>query len=441
MKRTFGLFIATMRLILTGFFATTLSFAADVGKPPEKSLTGWPNWRGPDHNGMSTEKGWLTAWPKDGLKQLWSVELGSSYGSVSISDGKAYAMGSVSDKDEVVYCLDVETGKEVWRHVFPNMTKDTWPGPRSTPAVDGKFVYVITIKGEVCCLDALTGQVVWNKDMKTDFNLAMPHHLFSSSPITHGDLLLVNMGPAGVAFDKKTGNIVWNNIVPKSLSVYASPVPFMQGNKACVAFLSDMALTVVNEANGQTISTCACVSAHNENSPDPVVIGDKLFQTTFFACTLLKADTPTASPVKMGGPMRSRFATPVLVGDYLYCFNGCLDDLTNTWKNSGLICMDPKDCSIKWAQGGFSDGGLIAADGKLIILDRSGMLVLVDASPASYKELARVRAFPEPDKEGVKGLNRVYRRGNCFSMPVLCDGRIYVRNNTGVLACLDVRTK
>ena len=419
--------------------ASTLAAAADAPKE-------WPNFRGPNHDGVSTEKGWLTDWPKEGLKQLWLVELGCSYGSVSVSDGKLYAMGSAnSDKDEVFYCLDSETGKEVWKHPFPSMPRDSNPGPRSTPAVDGKFVYVATMNGQVCCLDTAAGQVVWNKDMKTDFNLGQPHHWFCGSPIVHGDLLLVNMGPAGVAFDKKTGNIAWNNTVPKSLSAYASPVPFMLGSKACVAFLSDMALVVVDEANGQTNSVCGWPGSHGENSPDPLVIGKDLFQSTPQKCGLVNVAAPKATIVagNRGPAMASRCTTPVLVGDYVYGFSGNPDDPWAKPKKAttDFVCLDPKDCSVKWTQEGIMEGSLLAADGKLIILDRSGVLILAEASPAGYKELARARALPESQKDAVRGLHATYRKGACWAMPVLCNGRIYVRNNTGTLVCLDLRGK
>ena len=421
-------------LCLTGIIASAVVWVATLAVASD-----WPNYRGPNHDGVSTEKGWLTDWPKEGLKQLWAVDLGPSYGSVAVSDGKLYAMWSITNKDEVIYCLDAETGKEVWNHPFPKMPGDSWPGPRSTPAVDGTFVYVATMNGQVCCLDADAGLVVWNKDMKTDFNLAMPHHLFSSSPITHGDLLLVNMGPAGVAFDKKSGHIVWNNVVPHSHSAYAAPVPCTVETQPCVAFLGDAALTVVKETSGQAVSICRMGAG--EKSPDPLVIGNHLFQTTSGGCAFVTVDAPTSTVARKSGPgLQSRFSTPVLVGDCVYGFNGSPDDSwVKSKKGFGLVCVDPRDGTVKWAQEGIVDGGLIAADGKLIVLDRTGTLILVEASPAAYKELARVQALPEPNKEGTRGLHAAYRKGACFAMPVLCNGRIYVRNNSGTLACLDVR--
>jgi len=325
------------------------------------------------------------------------------------------------------------------------MPGDTNPGPRCTPCVDGKFVYVITMNGLVACLDATSGQVVWSKDVKTDSGLLMPHHSFSCSPIVHGDLLLVNMGPAGLAFDKKTGKIAWNNTVPKTSSGYASPVPFTLGGKPCVALLTDMALVVVNEANGQTNSIYPWVGAHGENSPDPVIIGNNLFESTPGSCALLDMSAPQGKLVAKDTKhtsIYSRCTSPVLIDGYIYGFSGNPDDPWFKGKPiTEFMCVDPKDFSVKWTQDGIMEGSLVAADGKLIILDRSGMLILAEASPAAYKELGRVRVLPEPSKEEIKGLHHTYRRGACWTMPVLCNGRIYVQSNAGSLVCVDVRKK
>lgn len=439
MQKTFARFLyAAVILAAIGSLGSLSASAAD-GKAE------WPNFRGPNHDGISAEKIQLTTWPKEGLKQLWLADLGMAYSSLAISGQKVYAMGS-DNKDEIVYCLDAQTGKELWKYVIPNMPKDTCPGPRNTPAIDGGFVYAASMKGEVICLDAASGKETWKKDVKAELNLAMPHHMFCASPIVDGNLVLLNMGPGGVALDKKTGAIFWKDAQTQDkTSSYASPVPFTAVNKRYAAILTDMALIVVDTSTGKVSGTFNCPGSHGENSPDPVLVGDKIFLTTPSGTELLSFNGEKLQPVWWKSGMASRCTSPILIGDYVYGFSGNPDDPWAKPKKAttDLVCMAIKDGSVKWVQEGIAEGSLLGAgaDGKLIILSRPGDLILAEASPEGFKEIARTKVLPDPDTKEIRGLHATYRKGSCWAMPVLCDGQLYVRNNAGALACYDLRGK
>ncbi|MBW8039459.1 MAG: PQQ-binding-like beta-propeller repeat protein [Planctomycetes bacterium] len=112
-----------------GYFATAQ--AAD-----------WPNWRGPNHNGISKETGWNADWPEAGPKVLWEKTLGTGFASMSVSKGRVYAMGNIKDND-ILYCLDADTGKEIWKKSYPCplFKKNHEGGPCATPTISGDSVY------------------------------------------------------------------------------------------------------------------------------------------------------------------------------------------------------------------------------------------------------------------------------------------------------------
>ncbi len=223
--------------IVSAFLAVFLSgsvLVTDRNKRQTAAAAEWPNWRGPNHNGISIEKGWLTDWPKEGLKKLWKAELGRGHSSVAVMAGKVYTMGRNAEQDTVL-CLNAGTGATVWKHSYPAADSDYGGGPRATPAVDGKAVYTLSADGQAFCLDAVSGQVIWHKNLQKELNLVMPLHNFSSSPVLEKELLLANMGTSGLALDKKTGNVAWKSAGDSS---YSSPVPFTLAGKRRVA-LSD----------------------------------------------------------------------------------------------------------------------------------------------------------------------------------------------------------
>ena len=395
--------------------------AAETPKPEAKvtapAVAGWPNWRGPTHDGVSNERGWHTAWPKEGLTQLWKTEVGPGHAGVAVQAGKVYVMGRAG-KQDIVFCLNADTGAAVWKYSYDAEASPYGIGPRATPAVDGKAVYTVSTDGQVFCLDAVSGQPIWNKNLQKELNLPMPSQYFSTAPILEGELLLLNMGASGLALDKKTGTVIWKSAGDSS---YSSPVPFTLAGKRCVALFAAHRLVVVNPAGGHEIASYEWETTQNANCADPVVVGDAVFVTSGYdrGRALIGVSGTNATLVWKRGD-GCVYASPVLVGNYLYML------IEAGWEKADLVCVSVKDGAEKWRQKGVGSGGLIVADGKLLILSRRGDLILADASPTAYAEIARAKIFSA---------------GHCWNGPVLCDGRIYARNNNGALVCLDVRGK
>ena len=187
----------------------------------------WPQWRGPQRNGISSETDLLQSWPADGPAVQWRTPLGNGFSGISIANGRVFTMFAQGD-DEFAICLDAETGAEIWRHRTGPYYKETQggDGPRSTPTVDGETVYVLGATGKLFALAAASGTPIWEKDLVAEFSSQVPRWGFSTSPLIEGNLLLVEAGGhngnfvvdmaidrttavTAVALDKNTGATAW----------------------------------------------------------------------------------------------------------------------------------------------------------------------------------------------------------------------------------------
>ena len=132
------------------------------------SAADWPQWRGPDRNGLSSER-ISTNWPADGPKLLWRAEVGIGFSSIAVCQGRAYTLGNANNKD-TVWCLDALTGKLLWTHCYPSRLDPQWyeGGPGATPTVLSNRVYTISKWGDFFCLDAVKGTVLWRRDLRQD---------------------------------------------------------------------------------------------------------------------------------------------------------------------------------------------------------------------------------------------------------------------------------
>ena len=388
--------------ILFGFCSATL--AAD---------TDWYRWRGPNLDGISTEKGWLAAWPKEGPKKLWQASVGTGFSSVSVSNGRVYTMGNTGNAD-VVYCFDAETGKEIWKQSYPCPLAPKYyeGGTSSTPTVDGKSVYTLSRMGHMFSYDAASGKIIWSKNLQTELGVKIPEWGFAGSPLVEGNLVCINVGGAGTALDKATGKAVWTS--NKEAAGYSTPVAFNQGGKPALALFSAKSVMAVEAASGRLIWQHPWDTSYDVNAADPILNGNKVFVSSGYnkGCALLQINGRQASVVWQNKNMRNHFNSCVLLQGHLYGFD-----------ESEFKCLDFQTGAVKWKESRLGKGSLMAADGKLIILGERGQLVIAEAGPAGFKSLSSAQVLG----------------GKCWTTPVLSGGRIYCRNAQGSLVCLDVK--
>lgn len=383
-----------------------LILAAAVAVLSRSEAADWPQWRGPQRNGVSQEAG-LKPWSAGGPRRLWSAQIGEGYASVSVVKNRVYAMGNSGGRD-TVFCLDANSGKVLWKHSYRQGAGD-YGGPRSTPAVDGSVVYTLSRDGIACSLGSADGRVIWQKDLRRELGLEVPQWGFAGSPLVHAGKIIYNLGTSGVALDGR-GKVVWKS--GRGKSGYASPVPYSIGGQKGVALFTANSLAGVDPNTGRVLWQHPWQTSYDVNAADPVIAGETIFISSNYGrgCALLRLAGGRPQVVWENRNMRNHFNSSV------YAARAYYGNDENTLK-----CLDAATGAEKWRmRGGLGKGGLMVAGGKLLVLTERGELILANATPAGYQELSRTRVMG----------------GTCWTHPVFANGKIYCRNHEGELVCL-----
>jgi len=379
----------------------------------------WPQWRGPDRNGISQEKDWRSDWPQDGPPIVWKANVGLGFSSISIADGRAFTAGHFDDQDRV-FCLDAKSGKELWKHSYPAELGDKYfeGGTTGTPTVNGDRVYTLNRWGDVFCFEAATGKIIWNRNVAKETGIRVPGWGYGGSPAVQDNFLLLNVGEAGMALDKDTGKTLWQS-ADKDAG-YSTPLPWQEGGKWVVLLGSEKSYMAVDLKTGKEQWLLKWLTQYGVNASDPIPNGDLIFVSTGYGkgAVLFK-------PAAQGEPeviwkskvLRTQMNSAVLVDGYLFGLDGDSGDTAQ------LKCVEYASGIEKWAQPQVGTGGVMAADGKLIVMGSKGELMVFAATPTAPKVLAKAQVLG----------------GKCWTAPVLANGFIYCRNSRGDVVCVDVR--
>jgi outer membrane protein assembly factor BamB len=398
----------------TAVIFCTLSASASLSV----AATDWPNWRGPDHNGISQEKNWQSEFLPTGPKKLWQASIGTGFSSLIVSQGQLYTMGNKNDED-AVYCFDALTGKTLWKHTYPSPLNPNMyeGGPSATPTVDQNRLYTLSKLGLLFCLDVKTGKPLWSRDIDTEFEYTIPTWGLAGSPLIVEEMVIINIGLTGMAFNKLDGKPIWQGENGKA--GYASPVQFQNNSRNCLAMLSGDHIAAVDRKTGTLIWKYLWKTSWDINAADPIISGTKLFVSSGYGTGSALLNIQNESPVEIWKQkkLKSQLNGPVLWQGHIYGFSG------NVGKTVKLSCLDFETGQIKWSQEGFKVGALFIADGKLIILNDGGNLVIAQAKPQKYQEISQAKILD----------------GKCWTVPILANGLLYARNATGDLVCLDLR--
>jgi outer membrane protein assembly factor BamB len=408
----------------------TATLLEDEEPPP---LPGpWPQWRGPRRDGVALDQDVLTAWPSGGPTRLWQAEGGKGYSSFAVGNGRAYTLIGQNDQDEIVLCWDAATGKELWRFTYSAPYQDDQgAGPRSTPTLDGDRLYTVGATGMFHCLDAATGKKLWGHNLLDEFGAHNLKWGTAFSPLVDGDLVFTNPGgPNGnsiAAFDKKTGELKWKAL--NDPAGYSSPVALTAGGVRQVVFFTGTRLVGLAAADGRQLWDFPWETQFQVNAATPLPFKARKGEQTLDYLFISSGYGKGSALVKIipdGGGFRARavyestflrshFSSPVRHGDFLYG----IDE-----KTTMLTCLDLRTGQVKWEERGFHRGSLMRVGQYLIVLGERGNLALADANPEKYHKVASARPLS----------------GKCWTMPVLADGRLYLRNEQEVL-CLDLGKK
>ncbi|MCA9142452.1 MAG: PQQ-like beta-propeller repeat protein [Planctomycetaceae bacterium] len=328
---------------------------------------------------------------------------------------RLFTMGHVEGV-EFVYCLNAETGETIWSHSYPCELVDNLHdgGPGATPTIDGELVFTLGREGQLFCLRAKSGEIVWKKELQTDLDVPMPEWGFTSSAYILGEQLILEAGRV-VSYDKLTGTKNWQTA--KHSAGYGSATSFEHNGKTLLATLDCDGLRITDSARGEEIAFYEWESPFLTNSTTPIVRDDLIYVSTGYqiGCGLFQLAGNQLKPIYTNREMRNHFNNSILLDDYLYGFDGN----SNLGRVVQLTCMNFKTGDVAWKHRGLGCGSLMIADGKLLILSEDGMLVLAEATPEGFEELAR----------------SPFLEGRCWTVPLLLNGNIFGRNASGKLVC------
>ncbi len=391
----------------------------------------WPQYRGPNHDGSSSER-ILKAWPAGGPRRLWRKSLPDGFGSFAVSRGKAYT--SVKRRidgkpTEVVLALNADTGDELWAKPVGMSAREgiagEGDGPRSTPAVDGDFVYVLNTYVSLFCLNARDGSVVWQRDLLQEFGGSGPDFEAGASPLIVGDLVLVN-GPSGgtgqklFGIHKGDGHTVWEG--PNAKLTHSTPVvTTLLGVRQVLFFTAGGVVSVLPDSGQELWRHPFTVNIPTAISPvigDDMVYHSAAYGTGARTARISKSGTTfrVTELWQKRGELMNFWSTPVYHRGHLYGLYG-----QDYGVSAPLKCVELATGTEKWSRPGFGAGQVLLVDGTLLLLSADGKLILAEPNPTAYIELARYQALS----------------GKCWNGPAISEGRLYARS-TKEGVCLDV---
>lgn len=422
----------------------------------------WPQWFGPERDGVWREKGVMHSFPKNGPTQLWKTPINPGYSGPAVARERVFVTDRVAAKiegnpakagtskgTERVLCLDAKTGKEVWVHEYDcEYKRISYPfGPRTTPTIVGDLVYNLGTMGDLRCLEFATGKLVWQVNFAKDLKAPVPIWGWSSPPLVDGDKIICLVGgekQAVMAFDRKTGKPLWNMLTTDEIG-YAPPVIFTAGGKRQLIIWHSESVNSLNPDTGEKYWGERYPRDVRPNRPaapisTPRLAGDVLYVSSFYHgpfALKLDAKEPKATVLWRGKTddfskvegLRSLMSTPAIKDGHIYgiCRNGemrCTELATGKDLWESLDHQDGKKNT-------FGTAFLTPHEDKFFVFTDSGNLIVADLTPQGYKELARSRII-EPTQANSG-------RDVVWSHPAFANQCIFVRNDREIV-CVSLKS-
>ncbi len=420
----------------------SLSLPASASPPrsaePAISGPGWPQLRGPGYDARSGETELADSWPTEGPPVLWTRKIGAGYSGLIVKGGCAYTQTQALTEQKVL-ALDADTGQTIWQHRYalPYEAGGMYPGPRATPTWSNGRIYFAAPDGLVGCLDAADGQRLWSVNVSQRFDGRGTPFGYACSPVVEdGKVILPVGGPSAsvVALDAETGATIWTSGSAPASYCSALPITF-QGRRQIVAFLQN-ALSGFDLQTGRLLWEQGYSAGYDEHAAAPLY--DEPYLRTMQAfragSRLYKLEAAPPAPdaavpgcqiklVRDDPQMSNDIASSVLVDGFVYGFDLNTIQTTRGRPSRGVFrCMDFKTGQVRWSSDRPGQASIVVADGKLLMLNDRGQVLLVRANSNHYEELASAEVFPGE---------------TCWTAPALDLGRLYLRSPTQV-TCLFV---
>jgi outer membrane protein assembly factor BamB len=398
--------------------------AAASSRPADPPLTAsWPGYRGEARDGVYHGR-IRVSWT--GLAPMWTRPVGGGRASFAVAGTHAFTIEQ-RERSEVVAAYDVMTGRELWRHGWPTRFNSRlfglWgggEGPRATPTWHDGLVYALGAHGELQCLDAATGKLVWRTNILRDAGASNLTWGMAASPLIAGDAVIVLPGgPKGhsvAAYDRKTGKRLWSALDDKA--AYASPMQVTLLGVPQFLVVSAERVLGLSLDRRDVLWEFPWDTSHDASTAQPIVIGDnRVFYSSGWGRGAIVVELTKAGDrfqlreVWRSIRMKNKQSSSVLHEGFIYG----LDD-------GILACLDASTGDLKWKGGRYGHGQILLADGHLVVTTEDGDLVLVQATPEKLVEVAQVPALA----------------GETWNVPAFADGILLVRN-TQQMAAFDLR--
>src|SRR3954447_5413082 len=399
----------------------------------------WPQWGGPQRDGVWRESGIVEKLPavdaKTGLlPRIWTAKIGSGYAGPSVANGRVFLADRIADQNlERVHCFDADSGKELWKHEYEARYTISYPlGPRATPTVDGDRVYTLGAVGHLFCFDATSGRIVWQKYLPADFGTKLPAWGTAGAPLVDGDQLIVLAGGANgamvVSLDKKTGDERWRALNGPEPG-YCPPVILEFGGRRQLIVWHPQAVVGLDPANGKVLWQQPFEVQAGLTISTPRKLGNRLFITSFYNGPLmidLGQDGKSPRVLWQTGPhsterkndsLHSIISTPLVTEDCIFGIGSYGE----------MRCLDTKTGRIVWES--FDATGhdrwwnafLVPQDDRVVISNEQGDLIFARLSREGYRELSRAKMI-EPTQP-------IQRRMTVWSHPAFAMRSVFARND------------
>jgi outer membrane protein assembly factor BamB len=389
----------------------------------------WPQFLGPQRNGISDETGLIERFPESGPRVEWRINPGEGMSGLAIVDGVIYTLVQ-HDGGQFALALDASSGDMIWEtQLAPEFKNSMGDGPRATPVVADDAVYFFTGEGILAALSRAAGSQQWSHNLVKDHQGKVADYGMASSPLVVGDSVIVTIGAPSatvVAYDRADGKLTWKagRDIPAG---YSSPALLKVGEREQVVAFAGSAALGIDPQDGGLLWNYPFETDFNCNIATPVSVNGGVF----ISSGENHGSTVLSVPAEQGaedvkevwssfgprGVLHNEWQTSILLDGFLYGF----DNIGSAGPTTHLACIDAATGERKWQQLRFGKGNMIAADGRLWITTMDGELVIVRATPQKFEELSRAALFTSTRQA-----------------PALSNGRLYVRTDDEILA-VDVR--
>ena len=388
---------------------------------PVVERASWPDFRGRHRDGRYDAAPIRTEWPPEGLPRLWKQPIGLGYASFVVANGLAFTIEQRRDQ-EVAAAYDIATGREVWTNSWEGEFTETMggDGPRATPTYHEGRVFALGALGELRCLDAATGAVIWRRDILADNGATNLDWGMSASPLIVDDKVIVlpggSNGRSVAAYHKTTGEPVWKALDDRQ--AYTSPMLVTLADTRQILIVSATRVVGITPGEGSLLWEYPWATFNGINVAQPQLVGDdRVFMSASYdhGAALFQVSRSgerfETRTIWESRRMKNRFTSSLLHDGYLYGLDEAI-----------LACIDAATGELKWKSGRYGYGQVLLAGDHLIVLTEDGDVVLVKATPERHQEVARFAAI----------------EGKTWNHPVIADGRLLVRN-LREMAAFDIR--